>query len=84
MLDKLRGYIIVIEKSRTGYGAYPPDLPGCGATGRTIEQTKRLLEEAILLHTRGLREDGLRVPRPRSLETLRRKRLVPAGTPRKI
>src|ERR1039458_7822176 len=27
-------YTVVIEHSETGYGAYVPDLPGCGATGR--------------------------------------------------
>jgi predicted RNase H-like HicB family nuclease len=67
---------MVFEKTRTGWGGYPPDLPGCGVTGRTLDQTKKLLNEAIVLHQKGLREDGIRVPRPRSLETLKRKRLL--------
>jgi alpha-beta hydrolase superfamily lysophospholipase len=29
-------YTVVYEKARTGWGAYAPDLPGCGATGRTL------------------------------------------------
>jgi predicted RNase H-like HicB family nuclease len=71
------GYIIVLERSRTGYSAYVPDLPGCVTTGRTLKLTKRLMEEAIVFHSQGMRKDGQRVPRPRSLETLRKERLVP-------
>lgn len=70
------GYVIVFEKSRTGFGAYAPGLPGCGATGRTIEDTERSLNQAIQFHLRGMRQDGLHVQRPRSLAELRRNGLV--------
>lgn len=59
-------YAVVFERSRTGYGAYVPDLPGCVATGRTLPQTKRLIEEAIVMHLEGMREDGQRIPKPSS------------------
>jgi predicted RNase H-like HicB family nuclease len=52
----------VIEKSETGYGAYVPDLPGCVAVAETIDQTERLIREAVEFHIEGLREDGLTVP----------------------
>ncbi len=55
-------YAIVIEKSETGYGAYVPDLPGCVALGETVNETERLIREAIEFHLEGLREDGLAVP----------------------
>ena len=55
-------YAIVIEKAKRNYSAYVPDLPGCVATGNTVEETQRLIREAIELHLRGLREDGLPVP----------------------
>jgi predicted RNase H-like HicB family nuclease len=55
-------YTVVYEKSSTGWGAYPPDLPGCGATGRTLPVVKRRIREAIKSHIEGLREDGLPVP----------------------
>lgn len=55
-------YAIVIEKAENNYGAYVPDLPGCVATGKTIEATEREIREAIAFHLRGLREDGLPIP----------------------
>lgn len=70
------GYVVVLAKTRTGYSAHVPDLPGCIATGRSLERTKRLLDEAITLHQQGTRQDGLRVQRPRSLVELRRKRML--------
>jgi len=57
-------YAIVVEKAAANYAAYVPDLPGCVATGETVEGTESLLREAIKLHVRGLREDGLPVPVP--------------------
>ena len=77
IIDKSRGgYVMVFEKTRTGHSAFVPDLPGCIATGRTLDQTKRLMNEAIVFHQQGMRKDGQRVQRPRTLAELRRKRLV--------
>lgn len=59
-------YAIVIEKTENNYGAYVPDLPGCVATGKTIEATEREIREAIEFHLRGFREDGLPIPEPSS------------------
>jgi len=59
-------YAIVIEKAENNYSAYVPDLPGCVATGKTIEETRQQINEAIEFHLRGLREDGLPVPEPTS------------------
>ena len=55
-------YLIVIENAGRNYSAYSPDLPGCIATGRTIEETEQRMREAIALHLRGLEEDGLPIP----------------------
>jgi predicted RNase H-like HicB family nuclease len=60
-------YAIVVEKAKNNYSAYVPDLPGCIATGETVEETERLLREAIALHVAGLHEDGLEVPEPSSV-----------------
>jgi predicted RNase H-like HicB family nuclease len=60
-------YAIVVEKAKSNYAAYVPDLPGCIATGATVEETERRLRQAIVLHIRGLREDGLAVPEPSSV-----------------
>jgi len=59
-------YAIVIEKAEANYAAYVPDLPGCVATGQTIEETEQQIREAIDLHLRGMREDGLPIPEPSS------------------
>jgi predicted RNase H-like HicB family nuclease len=59
-------YAIVIEKAESNYAAYVPDLPGCVATGMTVEETEQQIREAMEFHVRGLREDGLSVPEPTS------------------
>ena len=57
-------YVVVVEKSETGFGAYVPDLPGCVAVGETREETLELVREAIELHVASLREAGEAVPPP--------------------
>jgi predicted RNase H-like HicB family nuclease len=59
-------YAIVIEKGEGNYGAYVPDLPGCVATGITIEEVEREIQEAIEFHIEGLRADGMPIPEPSS------------------
>ncbi len=63
----MRRYAIVVEKAKSNYAAYVPDLPGCVATGATVEETERRVREAIKVHIEGLREDGLPVPEPSSV-----------------
>jgi predicted RNase H-like HicB family nuclease len=60
-------YGVVIEKSADGYGAYVPDLPGCGVVGDTVEETKSLIETAIALHIRAMRADGESIPQPTTI-----------------
>jgi len=59
-------YAIVIERAENNYSAYVPDLPGCIATGTTMEQTEAEIREAIQFHLEGMREDGLSIPEPSS------------------
>jgi predicted RNase H-like HicB family nuclease len=59
-------YAVVIERAGNNYSAYVPDLPGCVATGRTLEETELEIREAIEFHLAGLREDGLPLPVPES------------------
>lgn len=60
-------YAIVIEKAGNNFSAYSPDLPGCVATGDTIEETETELLSAIQFHLDGLREDGLAPPPAESI-----------------
>ena len=57
-------YAVLIEQGPTSFGATVPDLPGCVAVADTREEAERLIQEAIALHLKGMREDGLPVPRP--------------------
>jgi predicted RNase H-like HicB family nuclease len=57
-------YLIVIEKTKTGYSAYSPDLPGCVATGRTRAKVESAMRDAIEFHMEGLRSEGYSVPEP--------------------
>jgi predicted RNase H-like HicB family nuclease len=57
-------YAIVIEKGPTSYGAYVPDLPGCVAVGKTADEVRRRIAEAVPMHLEGLRDDGLPIPDP--------------------
>jgi predicted RNase H-like HicB family nuclease len=57
-------YLIVVERTNTGYSAYSPDLDGCIATGSTKEEVERNMRQAIAFHIEGLREEGYEVPDP--------------------
>jgi len=55
-------YAVVIETAGSNFSAYVPDLPGCVATGATLEETESAIREAIEFHLEGLREDGTPIP----------------------
>ncbi|HSB18165.1 MAG TPA: type II toxin-antitoxin system HicB family antitoxin [Bryobacteraceae bacterium] len=59
-------YAVVIERAENNDSAYVPDLPGCVATGATVEETEAQIREAIEFHIAGLREDGVSIPQPSS------------------
>src|SRR5208282_1027644 len=61
---EMTNYVVVYEKSSTGWAAYVPDLPGVVTTGGTKEETRKLIREAIAFHLEGLREDDLPIPEP--------------------
>lgn len=60
-------YAVVIEKADGNYSAYVPDLPGCVATGDTVELVEAEIRDAIRFHIDGLKADGLPVPAPTSI-----------------
>ena len=63
-------YLVIVEKSENGFGAYVPDLPGCIAAGETREEVITLIQEAIEFHIDGLKRSGDPVPQPRSQSEL--------------
>lgn len=62
----MKKYLVVIEKTETGYSAYSPDIPGCGSTGKTRAEVEHNIQEAIEFHVDGLRMEGFEVPEPAS------------------
>jgi len=66
MKKAIRKFLIVIEKSQDGFGAYSPDLPGCVAVGATREEVEEKMYSAIHFHLEGLIEDGLAIPESES------------------
>lgn len=63
-------YLVVVEKSESGYGAYVPDLPGCVAAAESRDEVVRLIRDAMQFHVEGLRESGDPVPEPSSQSEL--------------
>jgi predicted RNase H-like HicB family nuclease len=60
----MKKFLIIVEKTETGYSAYSPDVPGCGSTGETKAEVEHNIQEAIQFHIEGLREGGYPVPEP--------------------
>jgi len=67
-------YAVVIEKAATNYAAHVPDLPGCVATGATIQETESMIREAIEFHLEGLQADSLPIPRRAAKSNILRSR----------
>ena len=61
-------YEVIIEAGPRNYSGYAPAVPGCAATGDTAEECRRNLREALEFHLEGLREDGLPIPVPDTVE----------------
>jgi predicted RNase H-like HicB family nuclease len=55
-------YVVVFEKSATGWGAYVPDLPGVVVTAHSKGEAQKLIREAIEFHIEGLNEDRESIP----------------------
>jgi predicted RNase H-like HicB family nuclease len=59
-------FTVVIEDAGTNFAAYAPDVPGCIATGATVEEVTVTIREAIAEHLKILREMGEEIPIPHS------------------
>ena len=60
-------YAVVFERSKDGYGAFVPDLPGCITVGDTLAETESNIREAIAGHLVAMQEHGETIPRPTTL-----------------
>ena len=77
-MRKFRYLVRINRDPDSDWGASVPDLPGCVATGKTIDVTLRRIQIAIELHLWGMRGDGLQPPRPH------RRAVVPRRTSRQV
>lgn len=59
-------YAVVIEQSETGFSAFVLDVPGCVATGSTVEEAKAAIREALEFHLADMRQDDAPIPQPTS------------------
>jgi predicted RNase H-like HicB family nuclease len=57
-------YAIVVEKTKGGYGAYVPDLPGCAATAETESEVIAAIRKGIQIYIQELKARGEEVPQP--------------------
>ncbi len=60
----MSGYAVIIEGEGSSFSAFVPDLPGCVATGSSVEDVEARIREAVSLHILSLREHGEPVPEP--------------------
>jgi predicted RNase H-like HicB family nuclease len=61
----IKKYLIVLEKSETGFSSYSPDVRGCIATGQTLEETTQNMEQALALHLLDVEQ----LPQPRGIDS---------------
>ncbi len=59
----MRKYLVVYEKTKTGYSAYAPDLSGVIATGKTKDVVEKNIFDGIKFHLEGLKEERMRIPK---------------------
>lgn len=65
----MQQYIALIHKEAdSDFGVSFPDFPGCVTAGSTLDEARRMAEEALALHIRGMVEDGEAVPAPSTLD----------------
>ena len=62
-------FLLLIEKGERNYGAYAPDLPGCVATGKTLEEVTANMRAALRLRIEGMIEDKQPIPNPQTQAT---------------
>ena len=55
-------FTVVIEPDEEAFHAFVPALPGCHTFGRTIDEARFNIAEAMELHVESMQEDGESIP----------------------
>jgi predicted RNase H-like HicB family nuclease len=59
-------YLLRIDRDHgSDWGGSVPGMPGFMATGKTLDGAMHRISSAVAVYIRGLREDGVKPPRPR-------------------
>ena len=67
----MTSYIGLIRKDAdSDCGVDFPDFPGCVSAGDTLDEARRMAQEALELHVGGMVEDGEKLPAASSLEAI--------------
>src|SRR5437763_12290535 len=64
-------YMIVIGRTATGYSSHCPNVLGCAAVGKTVEEVVANMKKALDFHFEGMAEDGEPIPKPGGAELYR-------------
>lgn len=54
----MKKVIVTVELTDNNYSSFIEILPGCVATGRTFQELKKNMQEAVGFHLEGMRADG--------------------------
>jgi predicted RNase H-like HicB family nuclease len=65
--ERMEKYLVVIEKAKNNYSAFSPDVWGCVANGKTVEETVSQFKEALQLHLEAMANDGEDMPRAKGI-----------------
>lgn len=65
-------YGAIVDGKRGAYGIVIPDLPGCTAMGKTVDEALTNAASAAVAWALVARADGIHIPKPRPIEVLRR------------
>lgn len=59
-----------VAKESGNYGVYFYDIPGCIATGGTLDEALRMAKDGLALHLWGMEQDGDPIPSPTPFENI--------------
>ena len=57
-------YMVIYERGKRNYSGFAPDVEGCVSTGKTLDQMRAMMKEALEFHFEGMAHDGEPIPKP--------------------
>ena len=66
-MKKEQRFSVVIERDKSGYFAFCPELQGCYSQGKTYEEAHVNIKDAIALHVADIQAMGETLPKTESI-----------------